>query len=285
MSQPLVYQTDFGTSDGAVSAMYGVALKVDPTLAIFDLTHDIPEYNIWEASYRLVQTVQYWPVGSVFVSVVDPGVGSSRRSIAIKTTGGQIIVTPDNGTITHVKLLQGIAEARLLREDSHRLIGSELSYTFHGRDVYAYTGARLASGQLSFDQVGDPVDVDSLVELPHVDAERSGDSLEGTIDVLDIRFGSLWSNISHSLFTSLGVDYGKRVEVSIRNDTRLVYSNTMVYARSFAEVSMGEPLVYINSVLNLAVAINQGSFARAYNIGTGLSWKISIRKAPRIVYE
>ncbi len=285
MSQALVYQTDFGTSDGAVSAMYGVALKVDPTLAIFDLTHDIPQYNIWEASYRLVQTVQYWPVGSVFVSVVDPGVGSSRRSIAIKTTGGQIIVTPDNGTITHVKLLQGIAEARLLREDSHRLIGSELSYTFHGRDVYAYTGARLASGQLSFEQVGDLVDVDSLVELPHVDAERSGDSLEGTIDVLDIRFGSLWSNISHSLFTSLGVDYGKRVEVSIRNDTRLVYSNTMIYARSFADVSMGEPLVYINSVLNVAVAINQGSFARAYNIGTGLSWKISIRKAPRIVYE
>ncbi|GAB1457820.1 MAG: S-adenosyl-l-methionine hydroxide adenosyltransferase family protein [Spirochaetia bacterium] len=285
MSQALVYQTDFGTSDGAVSAMYGVALKVDPTLAIFDLTHDIPQYNIWEASYRLVQTVQYWPVGSVFVSVVDPGVGSSRRSIAIKTTGGQIIVTPDNGTITHIKLLQGIAEARLLREDSHRLTGSELSYTFHGRDVYAYTGARLASGQLSFEQVGDIVDVDSLVELPHVDAQRTEDSLEGTIDVLDIRFGSLWSNISHSLFTSLGVDYGKRVEVSIRNDTRLVYSNTMVYARSFADVSMGEPLVYINSVLNVAVAINQGSFARAYNIGTGLSWKIFLRKAPRIVYE
>jgi S-adenosylmethionine hydrolase len=118
-----------------------------------------------------------------------------------------------------------------------------------------------------------------------VNAERTGDTLGGTIDVLDVRFGSLWSNIPHSLFIGLGVDYGKRVEVSIRNDTREVYRNTMVYAKSFADVSMGEPLVYINSVLNVAVAINQGSFARAYNIGTGLSWKISIRKAPRIVYE
>ena len=285
MPQALVYQTDFGTSDGAVSAMYGVALKVDPALSIFDLTHDIPQYNIWEASYRLVQTVQYWPAGTVFVSVVDPGVGTSRRSVAVRTTGGQIIVTPDNGTVTHVRLLQGVAEARILREDAHRLSGSELSYTFHGRDVYAYTGARLASGQLRFEDVGEAIDVASLVELPHVDARREGDVLEGTIDVLDVRFGSLWSNIPHSLFIALGVDYGKRVEVAIRNDTREVYRNTMVYARSFADVSMGEPLVYINSVLNVAVAINQGSFARAYNIGTGLSWKISIRRAPRIVYE
>jgi len=285
MSQALVYQTDFGTSDGAVSAMYGVALKVDPRLSIFDLTHDIPQYNIWEASYRLVQTVQYWPEGTVFVSVVDPGVGTSRRSIVVRTNAGQIIVTPDNGTLTHVKLLTGIAEAWILKEDTHRLSGSELSYTFHGRDVYAYTGARLASGQLTFEALGESVDVGSLVELPHVNAERVGDTLGGTIDVLDVRFGSLWSNIPHSLFIGLGVDYGKRVEVSIRNDTREVYRNTMVYAKSFADVSMGEPLVYINSVLNVAVAINQGSFARAYNIGTGLSWKISIRKAPRIVYE
>ena len=285
MSKALVYQTDFGSSDGAVSAMYGVALKVDPALAIFDLTHDIPQYNIWEASYRLVQTVQYWPENTVFVSVVDPGVGSARRSVAVKTSTGQIIVTPDNGTLTHVKLLLGISEARLLAEDRNRLSGSELSYTFHGRDVYAYTGARLASNQLAFEDLGEAIDPSSLIELAHVNALRSDDGLEGTIDVLDVRFGSLWTNIPHSLFMELGVDYGKRVEISIRNDTREIYRNTMVYARSFADVSMGEPLVYINSILNVAVAINQGSFARAYNVGTGLSWKIGIRRAPRIVYE
>ncbi|GAB1431566.1 S-adenosyl-l-methionine hydroxide adenosyltransferase family protein [Spirochaetota bacterium] len=285
MKKALVYQTDFGSSDGAVSAMYGVALKVDPELKIYDLTHDIPQYNIWEASYRLVQTVRYWPEGTVFVSVVDPGVGSSRRSIAALTEGEQIIVTPDNGTLTHIKLLFGIKELRVLDETRNRLSGSELSYTFHGRDVYAYTGARLASGQLSFREVGEIVPQETLVCLPHLNAIREGDIVYGNIDALDVRFGSLWTNIPHSLFSGLGVDYGKRVELSIRNETREVYRNTMVYARSFADVSLGEPLVYVNSILNMAVAINQGSFARAYDIGTGISWKLSLRRAPRIVYE
>jgi len=89
MSEALVFQTDFGFADGAVAAMYGVALKVDPGLKIYDLTHDIPQYDIWEASYRLIQTVGYWPAGTVFVSVVDPGVGTSRRSVVAKTSGGQ----------------------------------------------------------------------------------------------------------------------------------------------------------------------------------------------------
>ncbi len=285
MSFPLVFQSDFGLSDGAVSAMYGVALKVGPDLKIYDLTHDIPPYNLWEASYRLVQTVAYWPEGTVFVSVVDPGVGSSRRSIVVQTKNGQLIVTPDNGTVTHVKKYVGLRRAWELREEVNRLSGSELSYTFHGRDVYAYTGARLAASLIAPADVGGEVDPETLVELPLVPAVREGDVVSGTIDALDVRFGSLWSNIPHDLFEALGIGYGGRVEVSIRNDTREVYRNTMTFGRSFAEVNVGEPLVYINSLLNVAVAINQGSFARAYNIGTGLSWKISVRRAPRIIYE
>lgn len=285
MSFPLVFQSDFGLSDGAVSAMYGVALKVGPELKIYDLTHEIPPYNLWEASYRLVQTVAYWPEGTVFVSVVDPGVGSSRRSIVVQTKGNQFIVTPDNGTVTHVKKYVGLRRAWELREDVNRLSGSELSYTFHGRDVYAYTGARLAAALINPADVGGEVDPETLVQLPLVPAVREGDVVSGTIDALDVRFGSLWSNIPHDLFQALGIAYGARVEVSIRNDTREVYRNTMTLGRSFAEVNVGEPLVYINSLLNVAVAINQGSFARAYNIGTGLSWKISVRRAPRIIYE
>jgi len=285
MSDALVFQSDFGTADGAVSAMYGVAFTVEPGLRVFDLTHDIPQYDIWEASYRLVQTIGYWPKGTVFVSVVDPGVGSTRRSVVVKTSGGHLIVTPDNGTLTHVKLMLGIAEAYELREEENRLSGSELSYTFHGRDVYAFSGARLASGKIGLSGIGPSIDPASITELPCARATRDGEAATGTIDVLDIRFGSLWTNIPHALFQSLGVGYGGRVEVSIKNDTRELYRNTMAYARSFADVNVGEPLVYINSVLNLAVAINQGSFARAYNIGTGLSWKIAVRKAPRIVYE
>lgn len=285
MSEALVFQTDFGLADGAVSAMYGVAFRVEPSLRIFDLTHDVPQYDIWEASYRLVQTVKYWPAGTVFVSVVDPGVGTTRRSVVARTVAGQVIVTPDNGSLTHVKLMLGIAEARELRESGNRLEGSELSYTFHGRDVYAYTGARLAAGLIDFADTGSPIDPATIAELPHVPAAREGEVITGTIDVLDVRFGSLWTNIPHGLFTGLGIPHGGRVEVSIRNDTRELYRNTMVFARSFGEVNVGEPLVYANSILNMAVAINQGSFARAYNIGTGLSWKIGFRKAPRIVYE
>lgn len=282
---PLILQSDFGYADGAVSAMYGVALGVSPALRVFDLTHDIPQYDIWEASYRLIQTVSYWPRGSVFVSVVDPGVGSTRRSIAVRTAEGQYIITPDNGTLTHIKRMCGIEEARIIDESVNRLPNSGESYTFHGRDIYAYTGARLASGIISFTQVGPEVPVDSVIELPVVEPQREGDVITGTIDVLDVRFGSLWTNISRDLFAGLGVSHGGRVEVSIANNTRTLYKNIMVYAKSFADVNVGEPLLYINSLDCVAVAINQGSFSKAYNIGTGITWRIALRKAPRIIYE
>lgn len=285
MNKPLVFQSDFGNVDGAVSAMYGVAYGVDPTLLISNLTHEITPYDIWEASYRLIQTVSYWPEGTVFVSVVDPGVGSTRRSIAVRTNDGQYIITPDNGTLTHIKRMSGIAEARIIDETTNRLKGSSQSYTFHGRDIYAYTGARLASGVISFSEVGPEVPVESVIELPVVEATSSSDSVFGTIDVLDVRFGSLWTNIPRTLFEKLGVSHGGRVEISIENETRTVYKNILVYAKSFADVYVGEPLVYVNSLDCMAVAINQGSFARAYNIGTGNAWKIRIRKAPRVIYE
>ena len=285
MSKPLVFQSDFGYVDGAVSAMYGVAYGVDPKLLISNLTHEITPYDIWEASYRLIQTVSYWPEGTVFVSVVDPGVGSKRRSIAVRTNDGQYIITPDNGTLTHVKRMSGIAEARIIDESTNRLKGSSQSYTFHGRDIYAYTGARLASGVISFTEVGPEVPVDSIIELPVIEANYENGSLYGTIDVLDVRFGSLWTNIPRTLFEQLGVDHGGYVEIRIENGTRTVYKNILVYAKSFADVYVGEPLVYVNSLDCMAVAINQGSFARAYNIGTGNAWKIRIRKAPRVIYE
>ncbi|WP_394963943.1 S-adenosyl-l-methionine hydroxide adenosyltransferase family protein [Candidatus Allofournierella excrementigallinarum] len=283
--EPLILQSDFGYADGAVCAMYGVAQGVCPELRVFDLTHDIPQYDIWEASYRLIQTVSYWPENSVFVSVVDPGVGSTRRSIAVKTAEGHYIITPDNGTLTHIKRMCGIEEARVIDESVNRLAGSGESYTFHGRDIYAYTGARLASGVITFEQVGPQVPVDSVIELPVIEAKCEEDVITGTIDVLDVRFGSLWTNIPREMFAKLGVKHGGRVEVSIANDTRTLYKNIMAYAKSFADVNVGEPLLYVNSLDCVAVAINQGSFSKAYNIGTGIKWRIALRKAPRIVYE
>src|SRR3954463_3621034 len=147
----VVFQSDFGLKDGAVSAMKGVASGVSPDLKLYDLTHEIPAYNIWEAAYRLQQTVPYWPAGTVFVSVVDPGVGTSRKSVVLKTNTGQFIVTPDNGTLTLVAETYGIAAIRQIDEAVNRRRGSGKSYTFHGRDVYAYTAARLAAGAITFE--------------------------------------------------------------------------------------------------------------------------------------
>ncbi|MFS0820845.1 S-adenosyl-l-methionine hydroxide adenosyltransferase family protein [Bacillus sp. 1P02SD] len=274
----LVVQSDFGLSDGAVSAMYGVAISVDPTLRIFDLTHDIPKFNIWEGSYRLYQTISYWPEGTVFVSVVDPGVGSDRRSIVVKTETNQYIVTPDNGTVTHILKKLGIKEVRIIDESINRLPFSGESYTFHGRDVYAYTGARLASGVITYEEVGPLVPVESLVQLPISEAIIDNETVFGNIDILDVRFGNLWTNIDRTLFNQLGNEYGDGIEVTIDYDGSNVYKSTMRYGRSFADCGIGEPILYINSLDKIAIALNQESIAEKYKIGTGIEWKIKIRK-------
>lgn len=283
MTKPLVLQTDFGLCDGAVAAMNGVAISVDPALRIFNLTHEIPPYHIWEASYRLYQTISYWPADTVFVSVVDPGVGSDRRSIAAKTANGQYIITPDNGTLTHIK--DTIVAAREIDETANRLPHSEESYTFHGRDVYAYTGAKLAAGVIRFEEIGPEIPAGSIIELPRKAPELQDGVITGTIDTLDVRFGNLWTNIDSSLFRQLDVNYGDSFEVAIFNESRQHYKNIMTFGHSFADSHIGEPLLYINSLYKLGIAINQGSFAKAYHIDTGIKWNITIRKAPKIVYQ
>ena len=285
MTRKIVIQTDFGLSDGAVSAMYGVAFSVDPTLQIFDLTHDIPQYNIWEGSYRLYQTINYWPEETVFISVVDPGVGSDRLSVVVKTDDHQYIVTPDNGTLTHIKENIGIKEARIIDESVNRLPQSGESYTFHGRDVYAYTGARLAAQVISFEEIGPKIDAIDLIELPQKRANIEEDAIIGTIDILDVRFGNLWTNIDRHLFDETEIEYGELLEVTIINNEQQVYKNIMRFGQTFADTKLGEPLLFVNSVEQIGVAINQGSFAKAYRIGTGLNWQIVIRKASNIVFN
>lgn len=285
MGKYLVLQTDFGLGDGAVSAMYGVAHMVSDEITINDLTHEIPPYDIWTASYRLYQTVQYWPAGTVFVSVVDPGVGSHRRSIVCETESGHYIITPDNGSLTHIRHYQGIKEVRSLDEVESRLPHSEESHTFHGRDIYAYNGARLASGEVTFDKLGPVVATDSIVELPLVEAKTTGKIFSGSIDVLDVRFGSLWTNIPLTYLKDANIQNGDRLQVTIYHNEKKVYQNIMQFVRSFAEVGIGEPLVYVNSLVNVGIAVNQDSFSDLYHIGTGTSWQIELRKAAKIIFE
>ena len=260
MEKYLVLQTDFGLSDGAVSAMHGVGHMVSPEITIHDLTHDIPPYDIWVASYRLYQTVKYWPKGTVFVSVVDPGVGSERQSIACKTKSGHVVITPDNGSLTHIQHYDGIEEVRVINEVKSRLPHSEESHTFHGRDIYAYNGARLASGEITFEDLGEVVSTASIEYLEIVEATSQNHVLKGSIDVLDIRFGSLWTNIPLAFLQEAGIAHGDSLQVTIFHQGKKIYQNILQFARSFADVQVGEPLVYVNSLVNIGVAVNQDSF-------------------------
>ena len=174
----VVMQTDFGVKDGAVAAMRGVGYGVSTDLIIADLTHEIPAFNIWEAAYRLEQVINYWPANTVFVSVVDPGVGTDRKSIVVKTKKDHYIVTPDNGTLTLVAESEGIEAIRQIDEKINRRQGTSGSYTFHGRDVYMYTAARLASGKISFEEVG-PALPGPIKAIPYQKAALSNGWIKG----------------------------------------------------------------------------------------------------------
>ncbi|PUD76479.1 SAM hydrolase/SAM-dependent halogenase family protein [Helicobacter pylori] len=276
----LILQTDFSLKDGAVSAMKGVAFSVDSNLKIFDLTHEIPPYNIWEGAYRLYQTASYWPKGSVFVSVVDPGVGTNRKSVVLKTKNGQYFVSPDNGTLTLVAQTFGIDSVREIDEKANRLKGSEKSYTFHGRDVYAYTGARLASRAITFEQVG-PELPPKVVEIPYQKAKATKGEVKGNIPILDIQYGNVWSNISDKLLNQAKIKLNDTLCVTIFKGSKKQYEGKMPYVASFGGVLKGQPLVYLNSLLNVSVALNRDNFAQKYQIKSGADWNIDIKKCAK----
>ncbi|GAA7364529.1 SAM hydrolase/SAM-dependent halogenase family protein [Helicobacter pylori] len=276
----LILQTDFSLKDGAVSAMKGVAFSVDSNLKIFDLTHEIPPYNIWEGAYRLYQTASYWPKGSVFVSVVDPGVGTKRKSVVLKTKNGQYFVSPDNGTLTLVAQTLGIDSVREIDEKANRLKGSEKSYTFHGRDVYAYTGARLASGEITFEQVGPELPA-KVVEIPYQKAKATKGEVKGNIPILDIQYGNVWSNISDKLLNQAKIKLNDTLCVTIFKGSKKQYEGKMPYVASFGGVLEGQPLVYLNSLLNVSVALNRDNFAQKHQIKSGADWNIDIKKCTK----
>lgn len=277
MNKLLVFQSDFGLVDGAVSAMHGVANMVDPSIKVDDLTHDIKPYNIFEASYRLIQTIRYWPKDTVFVSVVDPGVGSDRKSIAVKTESGHYIVTPDNGTISHVKKYIGIESYKIINEATDRLPFSEKSHTFHGRDVYSYNGAKIASDSSYYEGLED-YGTENIETLEISEAYLKNGAIHGSVDILDIRFGSLWTNISQEILEENGFKTGDDIKIKIYHKDTKKYENQITYGHSFSDVKEGEVVAYINSLINLGIAINQSNFSETYNIGTGSDWNIEVEK-------
>jgi GTP-binding protein LepA len=273
----LLFLTDFGLKDGAVSAMKGVAFGVDPDLRMFDVTHDIPAFSVWEGAYRLKQTVEYWPANTVFVCVVDPGVGTERNPIVLKTKTGYYLVGPDNGLFSLVAEDMGIEEVRIIDVEKQRLPGSEKSYTFHGRDIFAYVGARLASGQIKFEDVG-PVLEGDIVTIPYQKPTIEGNTVMGNIPVLDIQYGNVWSNIPDELFEMLNPQFGDLFYVEIFEDNNLVFEGEMPFVNSFGDVPEGDTLIYYNSLLNVSVAINMDNFSEVYGIYSGPEWTIKLTK-------
>jgi S-adenosylmethionine hydrolase len=144
--------------------------------------------------------------------------------------------------------------------------------------VYSYTGARLAAGVIRFDEVGPLLVKQEVVAIPYQRAMMSGSGIRGTIPVLDVQFGNVWTNIPAELFKRLGLSFGDVVDVKIMHGSQVVYHGEMPYAETFGSVGMGKPLAYLNSLLQLAFALNQGDFAAANKIGSGGDWSVEVKK-------
>ena len=275
----LVLQSDFGVKDAAVAEMKGTALQVDEHLVIVDNTHQIEPFDIWEGAYRLFQSIKTFPKNTVFVSVIDPGVGTDRKSIVVKTKDDHYIVTPDNGTITFIDNEIGIAEAREIDETKHRVAGSEVSYTFYGRDVYVYTGAKLASGKISFEDVGKAIDIKKLKRFDYQQPEFKKGALHGNIPILDVNYGNVWTNIDRQTANNIKLKHGSKYDILITDGIKNSFIGDVVYDNTFGNVPEGKPVLYFNSLGCLAVGLNVGNFAKAYGVKYGPNWKISISKA------
>lgn len=279
MEKPiLVFQTDFTYKEGAVCAMYGVVKSVDRSLEIFDGTHEIPRFDTWSASYRLYQTMRFWPKGTIFVSVVDPGVGTSRRACVARTSGHYYVVTPDNGSLTHVKAYMGIDEVREIDETRNRLKGSEGTSVFHGRDLFGYCAARLASGIIAYEEVGPGYPVEEIVTHPIIKPEVSRNRAQGIFEICDPNFGNMWTNIPAGLFLDNGFEYGDMLDMTISHMGSVVHHEKALFARSFGYVNKGETVIYTNELMRIAVATCMGNFRETWHVDYGPDWTVLIEK-------
>lgn len=280
MKPILVFQTDFTYKEGAVSSMYGVVKTVDRELEIMDGTHELPQYDTWSASYRLYQSLQFWPEGTIYVSVVDPGVGTKRRACVAKTVDGYYIVTPDNGTLTHVKRMIGIEAVREIDETVNRLRGkgTEGVAIFHGRDLFGYTAARLASGIIDFEGVGPEYPVDEIVEHEILEPVAKPGKVEGVFEINDPNFGNLWTNIPLNVFQEAGFAYGDYVNVIVKHEGTPVFAEKVLFHKSFGYAEKGEPMIYNNELMKVAMAVSQGSLCEKYGLSYGSDWAVEFTK-------
>jgi S-adenosylmethionine hydrolase len=253
----IVFMTDFGTANDAVAICRAVIFGIAPDSRLTDITHQVTPFSIEEASRFLFGVTPYYPAGTVFLIVVDPGVGTSRKAIIAKSKKGQYFVAPDNGVLTPVLDRDGLDSAREIT-NQHWMIQAPVSSTFHGRDIFSPAAAHLAAGW-DFNLVG-PV-VPQLVRLTVKTSTTTDKGIDGEIIGLDDPFGSLVTNIPREEFNKLGYILGDKVTVQINKKPVAA-----PYAKTFMDVPVGALLLYIDSRGRVGIAINQGNYSKKFNI-------------------
>jgi S-adenosyl-L-methionine hydrolase (adenosine-forming) len=268
--RPIIgFLTDFGL-DGAAATCHGVMLSICPDAQIIDISHAVPKYGVAAGAFVLSAALPYLPVG-VHVGVVDPGVGTERRPIAIRTARGDVLVGPDNG------LLIGPAEALGGIDEVRELTNAELwlparSSTFHGRDIFAPTAAHLAKGAATFEEVGPALDAAALLRLPEPAARVRDGALETEVTYVD-SFGNVRLAAGRAELEQLGwASFGRGAEIRIGGGNVPL---TATFVQSFGAVATGAALLYLDSSGNLALAENRGNLAE--RIGAAMGDVVVIR--------
>jgi S-adenosylmethionine hydrolase len=253
----VVFMTDFGVVDDSVALCKGVMYGIAPNLRIVDLTHQVNAFSIRDGAMFLFGASPYFPAGTVFVAVVDPGVGSARKAVVAKTKRGQFFVLPDNGLMTLVEDRDGVENIREITNPDW-MVGAKISSTFHGRDIFSPVGAHLARGD-DWTKVGPPVK--QLVRLDLKPAIMNDKGLTGEVIALDGPFGNLITNISGEDFLKLGYQLGDSLKVTIAE-----HEIEMPFVKTFSDVPLKQPLLFIDSRDRASFALNQTSFAAQYKI-------------------
>jgi len=253
----IVFMTDFGVANDAVAICKAVILGIVPDARIMDITHQVTPYSIEEGARFLAGVTPYYPAGTVFLVVVDPGVGTSRKAIAVKSKKGQYFVLPDNGLITPVMDRDGLESAREIT-NTDWMIQSPISSTFHGRDIFSPVAAHLAAGG-DFVLVGP--ELSQLVRLSPKTPIVTDNGIQGDVIGLDDPFGSLVTDIPGDEFKKLAYRLGDKVWLEINKRSVL-----LPYVKTFMEVPVGDPLLYIDSRGRVGIAINQGNYSKQFGV-------------------
>jgi S-adenosylmethionine hydrolase len=274
-TSPLVLITDFGLHDRFVASMKGVVFQVSPQIPVFDLTHQVTPFHVLEAADMLAHTLPYWPSHAIFVAVVDPGVGTSRKALALRGLSGQTLIAPDNGLGSYALASQGIQVVREIDPVLHRRPGSENYHTFHGRDLFVYVAARLAAGLLSYETLGHEISTWETLTVPKACTDPRQGLITGTVIRAERPYGNLVTNIPTEMARPLLAENTIfTVTISQSAGGQPSWQGQAVFHTAFGKVSPGEVLLYPDSNGCLGMAINQGNMAEY----TGLDKQL--REAP-----